>query len=589
MAAFRAALLRSFPTAQDATASVVAGSVSVDARLIMRTSIDATAVATTLQTSPPTALSSLLGVTVEAVAVPSVASAVLAAPSPPPPSLPPSVPPVPPPPTAPPVVSDGLTLIIAISAGAGGALAIAIALFVWRWRTRRTSIAPTAADAPKAISKLTYDRRGLPPSPQVNGAPQMLQHRHTAPAPSGQSVRADTRQAVAATDAADVVRGHLDTAPALVDTAVPTGGPYSMGSHAAEDQTTPDADAALSSLLQMRKLAAVAAAAAPVTTATIASSPEAALIEAPPPEASERGQMEATSAPAAPPNACQQALSSLPPVPTPVLPPVVTPDEADAPSGLFGWLERLATPPAQEPPRQAVYLGQLSRGSEAGTDGASLEVDGAVGVSLAEDATVEDDTEKRGGSFDLFGWLDWRPWFLSSTASRLSRISVRKSAGRRSASRAFRTSYRPSRASRQTIAEDDDVEPAISSTVVAEAPVASPSQLARPLPIPLALAPAPSPSMSDGIATVPSALSRPRVEPVAPVALVAPVGPVGLVTPVAQRAPAEEERRSSLKEDQPGAWDEPLDVDDFLAMSDSERTHCSEHAEERNLLQAVRV
>ena len=92
IAAMRASMLAAFPAAEDVVIIVTAASVNVDARLIMPTESAATAVATTLQTTSPAALSSQVGVTVESVSAPTVVDEVVPAPSPPPPSPPPQQP-----------------------------------------------------------------------------------------------------------------------------------------------------------------------------------------------------------------------------------------------------------------------------------------------------------------------------------------------------------------------------------------------------------------------------------------------------------------------------------------------------------------
>jgi hypothetical protein len=101
---FRTGLLSLVPSAADAVvSSVTAASVQVATRLLFRNATQAAAGVATLSNTSVAAFSSALNVSVEALAVPTVSTELVEAPSPPPPSPPPpSPPPSPPPPSPPP-------------------------------------------------------------------------------------------------------------------------------------------------------------------------------------------------------------------------------------------------------------------------------------------------------------------------------------------------------------------------------------------------------------------------------------------------------------------------------------------------------
>ena len=101
-AAFTSRLLVAFPSAESVSLTVSAASVAVTARLILPTATDANAAASTLSSTSREALSDLLGVTVEAIAPPTIEhdaevhGLLRDAPSPPPPRPPAAPAPSPP-------------------------------------------------------------------------------------------------------------------------------------------------------------------------------------------------------------------------------------------------------------------------------------------------------------------------------------------------------------------------------------------------------------------------------------------------------------------------------------------------------------
>ena len=143
-AAFRAALLALVPAAHDVVLVTSSASVRVTARIIMDDATEASTAAVTLQATSVSAFAVALGVTVEAIEPPSVATELFAAPTPPPPAMPPQ------PPTAPvgeaicTLQSDTIPLLCPETLVAGGAIVVIVSCCLLLWFGRRSACCKTS-------------------------------------------------------------------------------------------------------------------------------------------------------------------------------------------------------------------------------------------------------------------------------------------------------------------------------------------------------------------------------------------------------------------------------------------------------------